>query len=545
MAVPQNSPQADTITQKKQRFAIKAKINAWKKQGYLVSELEPLLSGDFEKLQEMFFDYVHDINVLDRCRKELTNLNTEGFEEKVESIEKNIFTPPKADEVHQEFDELKKELMITIKNVPDLTKQQDILRKELERIRKEEIERIKREEVKKIRKNERERLIKEAEKRLRKKEGAKIKKQEKERQTWIRHLKETIPETKKEPTIKHVKTCPSCGQRIPITSDKRPLQIKCENCGKEYTLRGGKEQKNEKPLKRMKCPNCRDIIEIFSNKRPLKVSCGGCGKEFTLKGKHEKREEEQPTPPSITLDDILAKTTKEKKSSLLEMKSYGEADRLSTEIEEKDEIECPHCGSMAPPEFKRCGMCGNLLHEEQPEEKQFEEKIRRPEERSELGIFAPLQKKEDAFLPLGRDEKKGDEFPEIGTQGFVPEKKPDDLERSSFFPDVEEPKSSITKDEKISSFESTDNAPVFKEDRISSEFPEPFITDKKKEKKEELEFDFELPEFTPEKKDEELMSFTPDTSTQAVQQGKTSHCPHCGNEIPEGASFCGGCGKRI
>jgi len=544
MAVPQDSPQADTTTQKKQRFTIKAKINAWKKQGYLVSELENLLPDDFEKLQEMFFDYVHDINVLDRCRKELTNLNTEGFEEKVESIEKKIFTPSKADEVHQEFDELKKELMITIKNVPDLTKQQDILRKELERIRKEEIGRIKREEVKKIRKNERERLIKEAEKRLRKREGAKIKQQEKERQTWIRHLKETIPETKKEPTIKHVKTCPSCGQRISITSDKRPLQIKCGNCGKEYTLRGGKEQKNEKPLKRMKCPNCRAVIEIFSNKRPLKVSCGGCGKEFTLKGKHEKREEEQPAPPSISLDDILAKTTKEKKSSLLEMKSYGEADKLSSEIEEKDEIECPHCGSMAPFEFKRCGMCGNLLHEEQPEEKQSEEKVRRPEERSELGIFAPLQNKGDGIAPAEGDEKKGDEFPEIGTPGFIPDKKPDDLELSSFLPDEEKSKSSITKDEDLPSFESTDNAPVFEEDKISSEFPEPFITDKKEERKED--FDFELPEFTPEKKDEELVPFTPDMASQLpAQQGKTSYCPHCGNEVPDGASFCGGCGKRI
>ena len=371
MAVPQNPSQTDTATQKKQRLAIKSKINAWKKKGYQVSELEALLSDDFEALQELFFDYVHDINILEKCRQELSNLNSEGFEERFESIEKRIFTPSKADEVRNECLELKKELMITIKNVPDLTKQQDLLRKELERIRKEEIERIKREEVKKIRKNERERLIKEAEKRLRKKEGKKIKQQEMERQTWIRHLKETIPETKKEPTVKHVKTCPSCRQRIPITSDERPLQIKCGGCGKEYTLRGGKELKNEKPLKRMKCPKCHDIIEIFSNKRPLKVSCGGCGKEFTLKAKHEKREEEKEeehVAPSISLDEILAKTTKEKKSSTLEMKSYGEADKLTTKIEEKDEVECPHCGVMVPSEFKRCGMCGNLLQEEMPTE---------------------------------------------------------------------------------------------------------------------------------------------------------------------------------
>jgi len=537
MALPQDSQRADTVTQKKQRLAIKAKINAWKKEGFLVSDLELRLSDDFEELQEMFFDHVHDISILEKSRRELDNLNTQGFEERVEAIRKDIFTPSKADEVKREVEELKKELMITIKNVPDLSQQETRLRKELERIRKEEIERIKREEIKKIRIKERERLIREAEKRLRRKEGEKIKQQEKERQTWIRHLKETIPETKKESTVKRVKTCPSCKGKIPIESDKRPLRIKCGKCGREYTLRGGKESKGERPLKRMKCPKCRDVIEIFSNKRPLKVNCGGCGKEFTLKGKQEKKEEERTIPP-VSLDEILGKTTKERKSSILETKSYGAADKISTDLEEKDEIECPHCGSMVPPEFKRCGMCGGLVHEPKAEQESAEERIVRPEDRTQQGIFAPLQNKSGGAEAPRQTEPAS---PAGGPQG--PEEV-FDFELPSFSPDEKKPGSSATSGGDLPVFKSAADAPVFKEDTTSSEFPEPFITDKKEERKGGL--DFELPAFTPEKDDDELVPFTPDSSSQApASQAGTNRCPHCGNELPPGASFCGGCGNKV
>ena len=509
MPVSQKAEEKDTITQKKQRAVIRAKVSRWKKEGYNVSELENLLSADFETLQEKFLDYVHDINILEKCKQELMNLNTKGFEEKVEAIEKKLSEPKKAEEVKKELENFKKELMITVENVPDLTKQEELLRKELERIRKEEIERIRREELKKIRQRERERLIREAERRLRSKERAKILQEERERLAWIKALKEAIPERPKEKAAKRVKSCPKCGNKIPVTSDKRPLLIKCGKCGAEYTLKGKKEKKEETPIKQVKCPKCGEIMEIYSEKRPLKVRCEGCGSEFTLRGKKkgERRREVGEVAPTVSLDKILEKTAKEKKKPLLEMKSYGKAEELEKKLEEKEEdmVRCPHCEAMVPSEFRICGMCGKPLKEEE---------VKRPEEQKIESIFAPFEKEE-------RKEAEKPTLPPLDAKEETIEMESKEKEELPTFKPVDE------------------EPPLFKENSLSSEFPEPFITEKKEEKKEEP-LDMEIPTFIPEEKVE---TFTPEPSVPQFEQKKK--CPRCGADVPFEAMFCGNCGSKI
>jgi len=117
--------------------------------------------------------------------------------------------------------------------------------------------------------------------------------------------------------ISEMRTCPKCKGRIPVTSNKRPLVVTCNECGSSFTLKG-EEKVVKKPVRKArkvvgprtagvrrapvqggaptrpgrtggetvkKCPNCGSSIIITSDVRPLKVRCDSCGKGFMLRDK--------------------------------------------------------------------------------------------------------------------------------------------------------------------------------------------------------------------------------------------------------------------
>lgn len=101
--------------------------------------------------------------------------------------------------------------------------------------------------------------------------------------------------------------CPKCKSKILVKSPKRPIVIRCENCGAKGTLKAEKPkppkkrppaEKEEKkpPAKPMRvpCPKCKTKITIETDERPVSIKCPKCGAKGTIKAKKGEKKEKPP-----------------------------------------------------------------------------------------------------------------------------------------------------------------------------------------------------------------------------------------------------------
>ena len=95
-------------------------------------------------------------------------------------------------------------------------------------------------------------------------------------------------------------TCPRCLTPFRVSSQKRPLLVKCPGCFSRITLKGTKKDptgttapppathssSHTASPARVVCPRCNVRFRVNNPKRPLKVQCPGCASQVTLKGDH-------------------------------------------------------------------------------------------------------------------------------------------------------------------------------------------------------------------------------------------------------------------
>ncbi|MBC8390514.1 MAG: hypothetical protein H8E13_21010, partial [Actinobacteria bacterium] len=67
------------------------------------------------------------------------------------------------------------------------------------------------------------------------------------------------------------KKCPNCGSTIEITTDKRPLNIRCPNCNKGFKLKAKVE---EGITEIVVCSKCGKSVPVFGNANMVNCKCG-------------------------------------------------------------------------------------------------------------------------------------------------------------------------------------------------------------------------------------------------------------------------------
>ncbi|UCD91657.1 MAG: ATP-binding protein [Methanobacteriota archaeon] len=78
---------------------LEEKMEAWKSDGYLVTELETSLMGDIERAEESFADYEERITRLEEIKEKLKSLETEKFKLDIEEIESRLNDPASLREI--------------------------------------------------------------------------------------------------------------------------------------------------------------------------------------------------------------------------------------------------------------------------------------------------------------------------------------------------------------------------------------------------------------------------------------------------------------
>jgi len=395
----------------KREKELKVKIYDWKKKGYNVSRIHTLTQQDIALAEEEFTEFLNIVHQMEKIEERLYRLDTDGFEDQVKRIEDMIKDPDRIEELEESIIVLEESVVkrrIESSGITDKESVKAELKKEIGKIRQEELHRIREEEADRLREQERKRILEEElerireeeRERLKKSELERIRKEEKERLVWedrvVRQLKQAKKRVKEESSGKKM-TCPSCKGTIPISSSKRPLKVRCGQCGRDYTLRakgnGIPKEKDGSKIQYKKCPKCSSPIPVVSDKRPLKVICQMCNAEFHLKSK-------KGSDGVTGIDDLpggLANKTlplRQSKSPGLETKNYG-ADEFSgsggsitcptcqrdipgeakvcgycgspidhTELDQKQAIPCPSCGKEIPGDAQICGYCGNPVKQQ-------------------------------------------------------------------------------------------------------------------------------------------------------------------------------------
>ncbi len=126
---------------------------------------------------------------------------------------------------------------------------------------------------------------------------------------------------KSETTRKRCRKCPACGNSVEIPSDKRPQIVECEECYKEFILRG------DSGIQFKRC-RCGKVIGIPTNVRPLDITCKNCGHVYMLRKKPYKTVK---AAANRSLDDILAMNGNRlaKRKTSLEAKNYAREKAMS------------------------------------------------------------------------------------------------------------------------------------------------------------------------------------------------------------------------
>ncbi|MCK4613158.1 MAG: zinc ribbon domain-containing protein [Thermoplasmata archaeon] len=376
---------ATSMDIEKRQKALKAKLYDWKKKGYNVSSLSNSLKKDIFVAEEHFNDLLDNINRLEKMEERFYHLDTTGFEDQARMIEGMFKDPDNIKELEEALALLEERTLLRKKDEPSSDKNappEVNLKEELERIREEELGKIREEEAARIRQHERskildeelQRMIREEErKRIRKSELESIRREEKDRMIWeervVRQLR-GVREMPKPKTGEKRMKCPSCGGSIVITSQKRPLKLRCPECGKDYTLKakGGGSEKAVRgaKIRYKKCPKCGSPIPIISDKRPLKIICQMCNSEFVLKAKKDEAARRTAlTPVGALANQTLPSLTT--KSPGLETKTYGGSGMVSG----WESITCSTCGRDIPGGLKVCGYCGSPIEKEGLEKRQI------------------------------------------------------------------------------------------------------------------------------------------------------------------------------
>jgi len=519
-SVPSTPPGEDREIQ-----AMLTRMREWKSRGYDVSRLEQVADKP-EELKSIFFDFLSDLHTLESVEEELDSIDAAAYSTHVDVIRSKLNDPDMAEEANYELAELKQRIerdkldsyvgrsaervSAAMRKGFDPGHREDVLREELRRIREEEAEKLRREELARIREEEIERIRREERRRLIAQEKEKLRREAREREMFDKTVKKTLRDIKIKG--KKYKTCPACGEKIEITTDKRPLKLKCGGCGKEYTLKGDSDSK----FRRCKCGN---VMGIPSKVRPLKISCKKCGRSYLLKEKSARAGDDD-----IQMIDVPGRTRTVKRASRvadMEAMKRSQEDVLSRIgngpetrngfLEGKnyarpgspDEPEqgmppgpgpanggggaryCPNCGGPVAENFNVCGHCGYNIKENVPAPVD-------PDPLRDIPSSVPS-------AGTGPGEQKPD-FPglepaRVGTRHEMPGSMMGDLRPAdgdavrpapSFFdpPDTPGPRSST---EERPSMGETGSLPSL------------------------------IPKF----------------------------CPKCGNEIPEGGMFCGSCGFKF
>ncbi len=422
-----NSTSSTSGSEDRELQAMLVRIEEWKSRGYNVSRLESL-RHDPKELTSVFFDFLDDLHTLEAVEEELNSLDPGDFTTYADVIRSKLKDPDMAEETRYELAELKQKIERSKLDVDvgrsaerissamrrgfSLDSGDDVLREELRRIREEESEKIRNEEMDRIRHDELEKIRKQERKRLIKKESGKMRREARDREFFQKTVKKTIKAV--EMSRKKYKKCPGCGGKIEIHSDKRPLRVKCDECGKECILRGDSENN----YRRCKCGN---IMGIPSSVRPLKITCNKCSHSYLLKEKYgrdtspdediqivEAPRKSSKIPVKIsrkkemedmrrTQEDILSKIgsggqgrqgaqgslggqatsltgqgeTPESRDSLLEGKNYAIAEPTDIKVplsfgqdpsaKENGLVHCPSCKHAVEENFNVCGFCGYVV----------------------------------------------------------------------------------------------------------------------------------------------------------------------------------------
>ncbi len=372
-------PSADS---EKRQKALKVKIYDWRKKGYNVSRFSTLIQRDISIAEEEFEEFLKTVRQMEKIEERLYRLDSNGFEDHVKKIEDMMREPDQIEELEKEIILLEEKVLrhkIEGSGGKDQESIERELKTELDKIREEELKRVRGEEAERIREQERKRILEEELGRIREEERERLKKteldhirkEEKERLVWedrvVRQLKQA-KEQKKDRTKGKEMTCPSCKESIPITSEKRPLKIRCPNCGKDYTLRAkgdtSKQPSTGPKMQYKKCPKCSSPIPIVSDKRPLKIICQMCNAEYNLKS----RKTDGVQSSVAGGPEALANTSlpsKQSRSQGLETKDYG-----SQNIRDNGVIACPTCNREIPADAKICGYCGSPIDSREVVQKQ-------------------------------------------------------------------------------------------------------------------------------------------------------------------------------
>ena len=370
-----------TAVSKRQK-ELKVKIYDWKKKGYNVSRIYQLIQQDITLAEEEFNEFLKTVRQLGKIEERLYRLDTNGFNEQVKRIEDMIKDPDRIEELEEniiilEENVLKKE--IESSGITDKDSVKAELKKELDKIRLEELHRIREEEGDRLREQERKRILKEELGRIREEERERIKnselerirKEEKERLIWedrVVHQLNRVKKRAKEEASGKKMTCPACRGTISISSSKRPLKVRCEQCGKDYTLKaksnGTVQEKGGSTIQYKKCSKCGSPIPIVSDKRPLKIICQMCNAEFNLKSK---KGGNSASAMGVPPGDLANKTLplRQSKGPGLKTNDYG-ADEFDGSGEA---ITCPTCQREIPAEAKVCGYCGSPVDHSEVEQK--------------------------------------------------------------------------------------------------------------------------------------------------------------------------------
>ena len=403
---------ASTAISKRQK-ELKVKLYDWKKKGYNVSRIYQLIQQDITLAEEEFNEFLNTVRHMEKIEERLYRLDTTGFEDQVKRIEDMIKDPGRIEELEESIIILEENILkrkLDSSGISDNETKEIELRKELDKIRAEELHRIRKDEAGRLRERERKRILEdelerireEERERLKKTELERIRKEEKERLVWEDRVVHQLKQAKMrvtEETDTRKMTCRSCKGTIPISSSKRPLKVRCGQCGKDYTLRardnGTVSEKGGARVQYKKCPKCSSPIPIISEKRPLKIICQMCNTEFYLKSK---RGGNGVSGVGDNPADLANKTLpiRQSKGPGLETKDYGSHEFDGTggiitcptcmreipgearvcgycgspidhsELEQKRAFPCPSCGKEIPGDAKICGYCGNLVNKQNP-----------------------------------------------------------------------------------------------------------------------------------------------------------------------------------
>lgn len=366
----------------KRQKALKVKIYDWKKKGYNVTRFLDLLKEDILVAEEEFATFLMKVAHLAKLEEKLYHLDTQGFEDQVKRIESRIKEPESIGEIEQEIILLEEAIVRKKIDSSGATgvQAESTLQRELQRIRQEELKRIRSEESELLREQERKKILneeltrirEEERERLKKTELERIRKEEKERIVWedrvVHQLRQAKDRQKEEASRKKMK-CPACSGSITITSEDRPLKVRCPDCGKDYTLRAKGEERSGKgtgmgKMQYKKCPKCSSPIPIVSEARPLKIICQMCNAEYMLKAKKGDNAGGIAGSPGTGANQTLP--FKQKRSSGLDVKDY-DSHQFSAGV---SSITCQTCDREIPGDARICGYCGSPVDHSELAKKQ-------------------------------------------------------------------------------------------------------------------------------------------------------------------------------